>query len=352
MKVLVETAQQTNVHFFKYVIWDLERRGHEICIVARDRELTLPLLDIYGFKYYNISKARRGRLGLFLEMLERDYRMYRIARHFRPDVLVGRTVCFTHVAKLIGAPAILDDDCGRAVGIIQRFKYPFADVICTPACLEDDLGPKQIRYEGYKELAYLHPNHYKPDPSVLSKLGLEEGEPFFVLRFTSMEALPDIGRPALSEELKRLLISELSQRGRVFVTSEGGLGPDLEPYRIPISPHRIHDVLYYAQMLVGDSGTMSSEAAVLGTPAVWIHHLADKLSTSLQELERRYGLLYAYTPDQEDKAYARVVELLNNAQLELEWQEKRCTMLRDKIDVVDFIVDLIQRYPQSFYEYE
>ena len=27
MRILVEIAQQTNVHFFKHIIWDLERRG-------------------------------------------------------------------------------------------------------------------------------------------------------------------------------------------------------------------------------------------------------------------------------------------------------------------------------------
>lgn len=344
MRILVEIAQQTNVHFFKHIIWELERRGHEVCIVARDRELTLPLLNAYGFQYQSISRVRGGRIGLFLEMLERDVRMYRIARQFKPDILLGRTVCFTHVAKLIGAPAVLDDDGGYGTGIIQKFKYPFADVICTPACLEDDLGPKQVRYEGYKELAYLHPDRYTPNPSVLTDLGLGEGEPFFVLRFTSMEALPDIGRVPLSEEIKHRLVSLLSVRGRVFITSEGDLGSDFELYRIPISPHRIHDMLYYANMLVGDSGTMSSEAAVLGTPTVWIHHLADKLATSLQELENRYELLYAYSPTDEEEAYAKVVDLLGQHGLQESWQRKRRRMLEDKIDVAMFMVDFIETY--------
>ena len=82
MKILIEIAQQTNVQFFKNIIWGLQKRGHEVLIVARDRELTLPLLDEYGFKYQSISRVMPGSWGRLRELLIRTARIYKLAKYF------------------------------------------------------------------------------------------------------------------------------------------------------------------------------------------------------------------------------------------------------------------------------
>lgn len=346
-RILVEIAQQTNVHFFKHIIWELERRGHEVCIVARDRELTLPLLDIYGFKYHNISKARPGRLNLLREMLERDYKIYRIARAFKPDVMVGRTVCFTHVSRLTGIPSILDDDDGLVTGFVQRMKYWCASAITTPDCLKDDLGAKQVRYAGYKELAYLHPNRFTPNAGIRDELGLRPGERFFVLRFSALKAFHDVGKQGIAPETKRRIAKELEKHGRVFITSESPLEGELEKYRVPVSPHKMHDMLYYANLYAGDSQTMATEAAVLGTPSVRCSPFVGK-SAPQEELEHRYGLTYGFKVDEQERALEKIRELLDEKDLKQQWQQKRERMLAEKIDVTAFMVDFIERYLQSF----
>lgn len=350
MRILVEIAQQTNVHFFKHIIWDLERRGHEVCIVARDREITLELLDIYGFRYHDISKARSGRLNLFLEMLWRDYKIYQIARQFKPDIMVGRTACFTHVSRLMGIPSILDDDDGKVTGIKYKLEYPFANVITTPACLWDDLGEKHVRYDGYKELAYLHPNRFSPDPGIFGKLRLKPDSIFFVLRFSAMQAIHDLGKQGIAPEMKRRIVGELKQHGEVFITSESPLEPDLEPCRLLVPPHKIHDVLYYATLYIGDSQTMAAEAAVLGTPSVRCSPFVGK-SPGLEELEHKYGLTYGLKVDEQKKVLKKIRELLKKKNLKQQWQQRRQRMLAEKIDVTAFMADFIEQYPQSFYEY-
>jgi predicted glycosyltransferase len=62
------------------------------------------------------------------------------------------------------------------------------------------------------------------------------------------------------------LINSLS--GQVFITSEGWLDDGLAKYEINVSPEKMHDLLYYADLLIGDSQTMTTEAGVLGTPAM------------------------------------------------------------------------------------
>ena len=72
--------------------------------------------------------------------------------------------------------------------------FPFATRVITPECYRTDIGEKQIRYAGYQELAYLHPDRFQPDPGVLDELGFTSNEPYFVVRLVSWKASHDIGQ--------------------------------------------------------------------------------------------------------------------------------------------------------------
>jgi predicted glycosyltransferase len=145
------------------------------------------------------------------------------------------------------------------------------------------------------------------------------------------------------------LISDLSSYGKIFITSERRLPSEFEPYRISIPPHELHDALYYATMCIGDSSTVVEEAAVLGTPAIYCSTLAGRFSI-LQELEHKYGLSYQMSPKNDDKIIDKITELLNRPNLKKEWQEKRERMLKEKIDLTEWMVDFVENYPESFKE--
>ena len=104
--------------------------------------------------------------------------------------------------------------------------------------------------------------------------------------------------------------------------------------------------MYYATMFVGDSQTMTSEAAVLGTPAVKCNSFAGRLSVP-NELEQRYGLCYSFLPEQQEVFFAKIEELLAMPDLKGEWQLRRQRMLADKIDYTRFLVWFVENYPQS-----
>jgi predicted glycosyltransferase len=46
MKILFEVTHPAHVHFFKHTIWNLKDRGHDVFVEARDKEMTLDLLDV------------------------------------------------------------------------------------------------------------------------------------------------------------------------------------------------------------------------------------------------------------------------------------------------------------------
>ena len=104
-------------------------------------------------------------------------------------------------------------------------------------------------------------------------------------------------------------------------------------------------------MFIGDSQTMTAEAAVLGTPAIRCNTFVGRISY-LEELEHKYGLTYGFVPGEEERMFDKIVELLSTEDLKKTWQEKRSRMLKDKIDLARWIVDFIENYPQSLYDYQ
>jgi predicted glycosyltransferase len=355
MKVLIDIGHPAHVHLFKNMICDLEEDGHEVKITARRKEVTLDLLNAYGLKYSDLGEHYTGTFSKAYGMIRRDYKLYTIARKFKPDILVGvHDPYIAQIGKLIRKPSIVFTDT-EYVRLSSNLTFPFTDVICTPICFREKLNPqKHVKYNGYHELAYLHPNYFKPDLTVLEKLGLSENDTFIILRFISWGASHDIKLKGIDRQAEIEFIKSLEHYGHVFITSERKLDAGLGKYVITIPPEKMHSLLYYAQLYIGEGGTMAAEAAILGTPSIHIESTSSgiatgELSGNFLELRDKYGLLYFY-PDQ-NKALEKAMSILEDKNAKNEWQKKREKLLKDKIDVTAWMTDFIERYPESFYEY-
>ena len=140
MRILIDVVHPAHVHFFKYAIREWEKKGNEVLITARDKEITIDLLRSYNLSFICISSYGKGLSGLFKELMIRDYRLLKIARKFRPDILTGIAgISITHIAKIIRRPSIVFYDTEHA-RLSNTLNFPFATVICTPSCYRDNLG--------------------------------------------------------------------------------------------------------------------------------------------------------------------------------------------------------------------
>ncbi len=348
MRILINIYHPKHVHFYKNLIRNLEEDGHEVKLTARDKDVTLQLMNAYGFQYDNIGKYYQGFLRKALGLVEKDFKLLKIARKFKPDILTG---CFdiygAHVAKIIGKPSFYFTDSEPA-RLYNLLAFPFTAVVFTPTGYTGKIpSKKHVRYNGYHELAYLHPNYFKPNPDTLEGLDVDKND-YAVLRFVAFRATHDFRHKGFSMEMKREIIEELQKHCEIFITSESELPRGFEKYRIPLPPHRIHDLLHYAKILVCDSQTMATEAGILGTPAIRSNTLVGTMS-NFRELQEKYGLVYSYQDPR--KALEKALELLENENLKKKWEVKREKLLRDKIDVTAFMKDFFERYPDSFHEY-
>lgn len=346
MRVLFNIGHPAQVHLFKNVIWSLEKKGHKCKITTVAKDVSLDLLNSYGFEYEVVGAAKSGLLSKALELIKIESKMYKISKSFKPDILVGgsgNAYC-AHIGKIIGKPSIVleDSEKGKIEHILTN---PFATAICTTASFKKKLGKKQILFDGYKELAYLHPNNFHPKQIVLDELGLSREDTFIILRFVAWNADHDIGHYGIKNKIE--FVKELEKYGRVLITSECKLEPDLEKYKITISPDKLHDLLYYAKMFVGDSQTMTTEAAILGVPAIRCNSFVGSGDMSnFIELEQNYKLIFNYSDSKE--ALKKAVEIIKEPKQKEKWNKKRERLLREKIDVAAFTTWFIENYPNSF----
>ncbi|ACS34656.1 DUF354 domain-containing protein [Thermococcus gammatolerans] len=346
MNVLVSVNHPAHVHLFKNFIWEMEKKGHEVHIVARDKEVTKHLLNAYNFEYGIISKKIENPLGVSIEAGIRILNLTLKTSKFHPEITLSITDgTIGAFSRVLGVPSIQFTDTEHA-DLILKTSVPFADVILTPMPFKRNLGKKQIRYNGYHELAYLHPNYFKPDPSVLDELGLSKGDTFIVLRVVSWTASHDVGQKGIRNRVN--FVKELEKYGQVFISAEGKLERELEKYRVKIPPERMHDLLYYATLYVGEGGTTASEAATLGTHSIHISTTA-KYCGVFYDINR-YGLLWI--SEDERSSIELTKTLLGENDLWGRGKKKRKKLIKSKINLTPFMVWFIENYPNSLKEFK
>jgi len=341
VRIIVDIGHPAHVHLFKNFIWEMRKREHEVLITATKKEVSIELLDNYGFDYIAMGTYGNSVMEKIVNVPIMDFKMYKAARDFEPDIFVGVTpIRAAHVSKLMRKPCIAFDDTEHSKAEIILY-MPFVEAVLTPSCFKRDFGKKQVRYNGYHELAYLHPRYFKPDPSVLDELGIKETDKYVIARFVAWQASHDIGQHGFDMLAKRKLIQELEKQARVLISSESPLPEEFGKYRIILPPEKIHDLLYYAMMYIGEGATMATEAAILGTPSIYVSSLWDTMG-NLVELGERFGLICNFK--ESDSAIQRATELLQEQDLKRVWAQKRERLLADKINVTQFMTEFIGSY--------
>jgi len=342
MKILIDIGHPAHVHYFRNFIKIMETKGHTFLVIARDKEVTFKLLKAFNISYISRGKGGKGFWGKLLYMFKGDYIIFREAKKFKPDIYLSfASVYAAQVSKIFRKPHIAFNDTEHAL-LGHLLYFPFTDVVVTPNSFYKNLGPKQIKFNGFMELCYLHPNYFSPNLNILSGLGIEKDEKFTILRFVSWEASHDFGKARLNTNFKIKLFNSLLKYGKVIISAEGELPIELEKYRVSISPEKMHDLLSSASLYIGEGATTASECAMLGSPAIYVNILD---AGTIQE-QKNLGLLFSFRNDL--GVIEKAIELINTPKINTEWQNRRMKMLSEKIDVTSFMVWFIENYPKSF----
>ena len=160
MKILFEICHPAHVHYFKNIINLLKDNNHHVLVLAQNRGIINELLDDFNINYISFPNSPKGLFKKLIYIFKTDWFFYKYMKNFTPDFLIGFSGAYvSHMSCLFNKKSIIFDDTEHAT--LQRWAYQmFASTILTPACYKKNLGNKHIRFKGYMELFYLHPNFY------------------------------------------------------------------------------------------------------------------------------------------------------------------------------------------------
>ncbi|RQG89218.1 DUF354 domain-containing protein [Natrarchaeobius halalkaliphilus] len=339
MKIVVTIQHPAHVHFFKNAVRQLSEH-HQVTVFVREKDVATELLEGYGIPYETLAGPTNSFLELAYTQLIYESRLLRRAREIEPDVMAAiAEPGVAHVATVVGSTGLIFTDTEHAT-LQNKLAFPFCDAVYTPTCYRNEIGEKQIRYSGYHELAYLHPDRFEPNPDVLADIDAREDESLVVMRLVSWDAAHDVGNSGFDRTQE--VVSRLERTGaRVLLTSESPLPNSLEQHRIDISPCQIHDLMYYSELFVGESPTMATESAVLGTPAIYASSIELGYVTELSE---QYGLIFEYNgADRQSKSIEKALEILRNTSAQT-WERKRERLLSEKVDTTEYMIQEITKH--------
>lgn len=350
MNILVYLGHPAHFHLYKNSIANWKSQGHIVTILIKKKDILENLLQNAGFPYINIlEKGRKdNKIGMMVGVIKRFYRLLAYCLKHKIDILTGTSVENSYIGFLLRKPVVnVNEDDAEVVPLYAKSSYPLASAILNPiVCDSGRWNEKAIKYNSYQELAYLHPNHFTPNKSIVEKYFSSE-KPYFIIRFAKLTAHHDSGIQGIKTEIAQRLIEMLQPYGDIYITSERKLEPQFEQYRININPLDMHHVMAFAQLYIGDSQTMAAESGVLGVPFVRFNDFVGRIGY-LKELENKYQLGYGIKTNEVESLYKVVSELLNMKEDRKSiFQQRRQKMLSEKIDYAKFLTWFVVNYPQS-----
>ena len=290
MKYIFELNHPKHYYQFKYVMAKLMEDGNEVKVVARDKDVLLNVLQQEQVEYELFGRHNKKMFWKVFGTIPILFKYGRMMRKFDPDVIVSKASFYAVLlARVQGRKSVIFPD-SEVVKVTNKYVVPLATKVITPETFGLDYGRKHIRIKGFFEDCYLSPSVFTPDETVLEKYGVQR--PYALFRFVGWYANHDVGNGGFTLEQKVKLVNEVEKYMKVYVSSEKPLPNELRHCQLSTPASLMHHVLAFADLYIGDSQTMATESALLGTPAIRSNSfIGDNDMTNFKVLENKFGLL-------------------------------------------------------------
>jgi predicted glycosyltransferase len=283
-KVWIDLENSPHVPFFLPIIREIERRGCDVVLTARDCFQVCELADLAGLRYRAVGRHYGKNplaklMGLGIRVLE----LAPFVIRQRPALSLSHgSRSLIVLSALLGLPSVTLTDYEHAdlritkwLGSKRKKWIMTPEVIPADTYLKHGMLPGHVlHYPGIKEDVYVP--FFRPDPAVEEFLGLGAAEVIVTLRPPATEAHyhnPESERllTAVFEllrqhsEVKTVLLPRTAHQEAEIRRSE----PDLFAQGRVIVPERAVDgleLIWHSDLVISGGGTMNREAAALGIP--------------------------------------------------------------------------------------
>jgi predicted glycosyltransferase len=274
VRVWIDVTNSPHVLVMRPVIAELEQRGHEVQVTARDFAQTIGLCERFGIEYTAIGRHRgSGLAAKALGLAARSLELLRWARRRRFELALGHgSNDITVAAAALRIPCSTTFDYEWAT-VQHNVNCRLAQAVVVP----DAIPPERLyrygarhklhAYPGLKEEYYLA--DFEPDPGVLEELGLDIAQPIAVVRTPPAVSLYH----RFENDLFATVLERLRGAQAVVLPRTGEQRAELIRAGGLIVPEQAIDaqsLIAHADLVVSAGGTMNREAVALGTPVLTV----------------------------------------------------------------------------------
>lgn len=273
-RIWIDLDNTPHVPFFVPIIRELEAKGFQVLLTARDAFQVCELATQQRLDFKKLGRHwGKNKAMKVMGWLDRSVRLAPYARRQRPDLALSHgSRSQVLAAKLLGVPTVVIADYEHAR--TAPFAVPDWEICPDVIRMADLPGRRVLKYHGLKEDVYVP--FFKPDPSIMRDLGLGSEDLIFTVRPPATEAhyhnpeserlFVDVMSYILARpESKIVLLPRNKKQAQAIIKSHRDW---FEAARVKIPNSAVNglNLIYFSDAVVSGGGTMNREAAALGVP--------------------------------------------------------------------------------------
>ena len=276
VKIWIDLDNTPHVPFFIPIIRELERRGHEVVLTARDAFQVCDLAEEKGLSFLRVGRHYgKNPVMKITGLIFRSLQMLPFYLRHQPGLSLSHGARSQNlISNLLGVPTVLIADYEHAQ--TAPFTHPRWTIV--PDALSPEGLPSKVShvryYRGIKEDVYAP--EFKPTSSLMAELGLREDEMIVTVRPPANEAHyynPEsdvlfhelMARICRTPGVRAVLLPRNAQQEQSLRAKY----PDWFEDARTVIPSRAVDgleLLWISDFVVSGGGTMNREAAALNIP--------------------------------------------------------------------------------------
>ncbi len=346
-KIAFVLGHPAHYHYYKNIINKLIERKNNVRIFYVSKDVLSGLVQSQNWDAVNFfpesrrSVKKNSFLSLIGIAIKSEYRLYNLIKSFNPKLILGTDVTIAHIGRLLDIKTFIVNEDDTSATPENYLFYPFATKVILPECCDKGMWlNKRISFNGYQELAYLHPKYFQADSKRIRAYNLENKK-YFIIRLVDLSASHDFGKKGINSNLLDKIIAKCEAYGEVYIINESSINEKYKSKILRIDPSDILHVLAFSELVISDSQTITAESAILGTPTLRYNDFVGKLGY-LDEIENYYGLGFGVKTSSPYELIEKLNFILSRKNLKDKWKRKKERLIKDKIDVCQFLLKLIE----------
>ena len=331
MRYLFYIVHPSKYHLFKNTIHELKCNNHTVDLIINTKDVLEDLIISEGWEYTNLFPEGRNinqKPSIIKSALKFILTIFRLEKYLfknkKYDLFItdDSLVINGWIRRI---PAYIFNDNDIQTIKINKILFYFSQKIISPQCTDlGNFSHKKISFKGNKAIAHLSPSCFIPNSQY------SEDIDYCIIRSSKLNATHDInGNYGITNNDLNNIFNLIKDKYKIIIISERELPLNYHEYIFAGNPNDLPNLLYYSSFLISDSGTMATEAAVLGVPNILINKLAKNIGVH-KEL---YGAGLQYYFDEFNDSISIINKFILNKDIKSEF-------MKNKVDYIKQCDDL------------